>query len=237
MPSAANTYPNITTASQSSTSSTALIPTITKTTMAPNPSNLERIPQEVLLHITRLLIFRGASRLARTSKHLHRTLNREIYKLAGRYDSWYPLFFAASTSNIATLELCFEFGAVIDTHWPLNETMTFGYGQRLYLSLGCRPLRQAISSLQYVAVDWLLQHGADPDETLLEAVLIHRREAPLSLAFRCGRGSWERVLPSRSIIFTLLEAGADLNDVDEGPAEEIEAMYDDRSYITPYWYS
>ncbi|KAF5698831.1 hypothetical protein FGLOB1_11767, partial [Fusarium globosum] len=70
-----NTSPDITNTFPSSASSTALIPTITKTTMAPNPSILERIPQEILLHITKLLIVRGASRLARTSKHHHRTLN------------------------------------------------------------------------------------------------------------------------------------------------------------------
>ncbi|KAG5744997.1 hypothetical protein H9Q69_013231 [Fusarium xylarioides] len=240
MSSAANTSPDITTPSQSSTWSTVLVPTITMatitmTTVAPSPSTLERLPQEILLHINKLLIFRGASRLARTSKFLYLILNKEIYKLAGKHDHWYPLFFAAATSNIATFERCFEYGAVIDTHWPLNSTLTFGHGQRLYLTLGWRPLRQAISSLQPVAVDWLLAHGADPDETFMEAVLMSFREAPLAFAFRRGHGSWWNRNPSRSILFTLLEAGADLADVDEGPADEIEAMYDDRTYISAYW--
>ncbi|KAF4445239.1 hypothetical protein FACUT_106 [Fusarium acutatum] len=235
MSSAANTSPDITTPSQRSTSSTALIPTITKATMAPNPSTLERLPQEILVHINKLLIFRGASRLARTSKFLYRILNKEIYKLAGKHDHWYPLYAAAATSNIATFERCLEFGAVVDTHWPLHSTLTFGHGQRLYLTLGWRPLRQAISSRQTVAVDWLLAHGADPDETLLEAVLMRLREAPLAFAFRRGHGWLQNGIPCRSILFALLEAGADLDDVEQGMADEIEAMYNDRTYITLYW--
>ncbi|KAF4490200.1 hypothetical protein FAGAP_11020 [Fusarium agapanthi] len=232
MSSAANTSPDITTASQSNASSTALIPTIT---MASNPSTLERLPQEILLHINKFLIFRGASRLARTSKYLYRVLNKEIYKLAGKHDHWYPLFFAAATSNIATFERCFELGAVVDTHWLLNSTLSFGHGQRLYLTMGWRPLRQAISSRQTVAVDWLLEHGADPDETLMEAVLMRSREAPLGFAFRRGYGWLQNSIPCRSILFLLLEAGADLNEVGQGTAMEIEAMYNDRTYISLVW--
>ncbi|KAF5644947.1 hypothetical protein F52700_2429 [Fusarium sp. NRRL 52700] len=235
MSAAGNISPNITTASQSSASSTALIPIIANNTVAPNPSAIERVPQEILLQISKLLIFRGASRLARASKYLHRILNKEIYKLAGKHDHWYPLFYAAATSNIGTFERCFEFGAVADTHWPLYSTMSFGHGQRLYLTMGWRPLRQAISSRQTVAVNWLLEHGADPDETLMEAVLMGLREAPLTLAFRLGHGWLENSIPCRSILFLLLEAGADLNEVEDGPAEEIEAMYDDRTYLSVYW--
>ncbi|KAF5706205.1 hypothetical protein FMUND_11732 [Fusarium mundagurra] len=235
MSSAANTSPDITTPSESSTSSTALVPTVTMTTMVPNPSTLERLPQEILLHINKLLIFRGASRLARTSKYLYRILNKEIYKLAGKHDHWYPLFFAAATSNIATFERCFEHGAVVDTHWPLYSTLTFGHGQRLYLTLGWRPLRQAISSRQTVAVNWLLDHGADPDETFMEAVLLSQRESPLAFAFRYGHGQFQNWITCRSILFALLEAGADLDDVPQGPADEIEAMYNDRTYISAYW--
>ncbi|EXM28881.1 Ankyrin repeat [Fusarium oxysporum f. sp. vasinfectum] len=204
--------------------------------MALNPSPLERLPQEIFLHINKLLIFRHASRLARTSKFVYRILNKELYKLAGKHDHWYPLYVAAATSNIATFERCLEFGAVIDSHWPLNSTLTFGHGQRLFLSLGWRPLRQAISSRQVEAVKWLLRHGADPDETFAEAVLLGLREAPLALAFRRGYGSLENVTPSRSILFALLEAGAGLDYIDEGPAEEIEAMYNDSSYISLYWW-
>ncbi|KAF5963365.1 hypothetical protein FCOIX_13878 [Fusarium coicis] len=233
MSSAANTSPEVTTSSESSASATALI-TIT---MATNPSTLERLPQEILLKINKLLIFRGASRLARTSKYLYRILNREIYKLAGKHDNWYPLFAAAATGNIGTLERCFENDAVVDTHWPLYSTLEFGHGQRLYLTLGWRPLRQAISSRQTVVVDWLLHHGADPDETLLEAVLMRRREAPLAFAFRCGFGRFQNWITCRSILFALLEAGADLSEVEQGPADEIEAMYDYRWYISAYWQS
>ncbi|KAH7182044.1 hypothetical protein DER46DRAFT_492211 [Fusarium sp. MPI-SDFR-AT-0072] len=204
--------------------------------MALNPSPLERLPQEILLHINKLLIFRHASRLARTSKFLYRILNKDLYKLAGKHDHWYPLYVAAATSNIATFERCLEFGAVIDSHWPLNSTLTFGHGQRLFLSLGWRPLRQAISSRQVEAVKWLVKHGADPDETFAEAVLLGLREAPLALAFRRGYGSLENVMPIRSILFALLEAGAGLDYIDEGPAEEIEAMYSDHSYISLYWW-
>ncbi|KAF5555238.1 hypothetical protein FNAPI_6199 [Fusarium napiforme] len=231
MSSAANTNPEITTSSESSAPTTALI-TIT---MVTNPSALERLPQEILLKINKLLIFRGASRLARTSKYLYRVLNGEIYKLAGKHDNWYPLFVAAATGNIATLEKCFEHGAVVDTHWPMFSSLEFGHGQRLYLSLGWRPLRQAISSRQTVAVDWLLEHGADPDETLMEAVLMHRREAPLGYAYRCGFGPVQNWITCRSILFALLEAGGDLNEVEERAADEIEAMYDYRWYISHYW--
>ncbi|KAF5667695.1 hypothetical protein FCIRC_9853 [Fusarium circinatum] len=232
MSSAANTSPDITTLSQSNASSTALITAIT---MAPNPSTLERLPQEVLLHINKLLIFRGASRLARTSKYLYRVLNKEIYKLSGKHDHWYPLFFAAATSNIAVFERCFELGAQVDTHWLRNSTLSFGDGQRLYLTMGWRPLRQAIHSRQIVAVDWLLEHGADPDETLMEAVLMSSRASPLGYAFRLGAGYWRNGVACRAILFLLLEAGADLSEVELGDAMEIEAMYNDRSYWSLVW--
>ncbi|KAH7270860.1 uncharacterized protein BKA55DRAFT_701447 [Fusarium redolens] len=204
--------------------------------MALSPSPLERLPQEILLRINELLIFRHASRLARTSKFLFQILNREIYKLAGKHDHWYPLYVAAATSNIATFERCLELGADIDCHWPLSSVRTYGHGQRLFLSLGWRPLRQAISSHQVEAVNWLLEHGADPDETFAEAVLLSLREPPLAFAFRRGYGSLENARPSRSILFALLDAGAGLDYIDEGPAEEIEVMRDDPSYISLYWW-
>ncbi|KAF4949413.1 hypothetical protein FGADI_8926 [Fusarium gaditjirri] len=224
------TTPPVSTVAVSPTNQPAIV------SMALNPSPLERLPQEILLHINKLLIFRHASHLARTSNFLYQILNKELYKLAGKHDNWYPLYIAAATSNIATFERCLEFGAVIDSHWPLNSSLTFGHGQRLYLSLGWRPLRQAISSRQVEAVKWLLRHEADPDETFAEAVLMGHRESPLSLAFRRGYGSLENAMPSRSILFALLEAGADLDDMDEGPAEEVDAMYNDSSYISLYWW-
>ncbi|KAF4332546.1 hypothetical protein FBEOM_13656 [Fusarium beomiforme] len=208
------------------------------TSLAPvqaSASQLECLPQEILLRVNNLLLFRSASRLARTSKKLHGLLNTELYKLAGRYDHWYPLYVAAATSDIGLFERCVESGAVIDCHWPLNSTLAFGHGQRLFLTMGWRPLRQAISSRQVDAVNWLLDHGADPDETLAEAVLLTYRQPPLEYAFNRGYGCLGNMRCSRRILFALLDAGARLDYIEPGPADEIQTMRDDDSYMSLYW--
>ncbi|KAF9763753.1 hypothetical protein IL306_003005 [Fusarium sp. DS 682] len=211
-------------------------PETTSLTPVPvSPSRLERLPQEILLRINKLLIFRAASRFARASKFLNGILNKELYKLAGHYDHWYPLYVAAATGDVGLFERCLEFGAEIDCHWPLNSTLTFGHGQRLFLTMGWRPLRQAISSRQVDAVNWLLANGSDPDETFGEAVLMSLRQPPLEYAFTRGYGCLENMNSSRTIIFALLDAGAELDYIEPGPADEIQAMRDDAAYMSLYW--
>ncbi|KAF5557663.1 hypothetical protein FPHYL_7630 [Fusarium phyllophilum] len=73
--------------------------------------------------------------------------------------------------------------------------------------LGYRTGISPISSRQTAAVNWHLLHGADPDEMLVEAVLMSMRDAPLALAFRRGHGRFQNWITCRSILFALLEAG------------------------------
>ncbi|KAF4494344.1 hypothetical protein FAGAP_9526 [Fusarium agapanthi] len=57
------------------------------------------------------------------------------------------------------------------------------------------------------AVNWHLRHGADPDETLTEAVMMTMPEAPLALAFRRNHELLENVISCRSILGTHPESG------------------------------
>ncbi|KAF4968189.1 hypothetical protein FSARC_4379 [Fusarium sarcochroum] len=200
---------------------------------------LENQPPEILIKITTLLPFTAGSNLARTSKKMYRTLNRDLYKQSGKHLNWLPLFYGAHVINTGTLERCLEAGAPIDHCYPEDpwfKKFTFSNLDFHPPRLGWRPLRQAISEYSVEAVKWLLAHGADPNETADEVDLMPCRQLPLTLAFRRGHGRLEKSLPARAMIIALYEAGADLSMMEPGEIEEIEHMVSDSTYLSFYWW-
>ncbi|KAF4448510.1 hypothetical protein F53441_8096 [Fusarium austroafricanum] len=109
------------------------------------PPPLERLPREILLHgILPRLLFSPGSSLAGSSRCLYQLLIQQLYRLSGTHLNWYPLFHAAHTNNIATLQRCLEVGAPLNFRWPIRGDVM----RHVYIRPSSPPLRKAIFEYQ-----------------------------------------------------------------------------------------
>ncbi|KAM5386953.1 hypothetical protein ACJZ2D_000246 [Fusarium nematophilum] len=156
---------------------------------APQPTGLDRLsslPDEILLRtFCYLSPIKGGLSLILTSRRFHRTLLIELYREAGRQLGWLPLFFAAKTGNMATLELCREVKAPVDCQWVGDPWLSRQQPLGLPVIKGSRPLRAAVEALQHEAVTWLLRNGADPNLLRVEEEFGHDR-GPAEIAIEAG---------------------------------------------------
>ncbi|KAF4464589.1 hypothetical protein FALBO_8583 [Fusarium albosuccineum] len=133
---------------------------------------LSALPTEILILILSFLwpLTDGHNFLL-ASKRFYNYLISDLWKEYGRQANWYPLFAAARRGNIPLMQKCLDAGAKVDTCWN-SRHLSFG------ISVNQRPLRGAIFFAQLEAVEWLLDHGADPNNTYDEVF----KSTPLNMA-------------------------------------------------------
>ncbi|KAM5363413.1 hypothetical protein ACJZ2D_012054 [Fusarium nematophilum] len=122
---------------------------------------LTRLPVEIVRSIFFHLPSIGdMARLVLTSKRLCQLLDEELYK-RGKEMSCAPVFLAARTNNIDTLERCRRFGLPAECIWSPSECP--GVSINRFIQFGTTPLDEAVGHVRVEAVRWLLAHGADPN--------------------------------------------------------------------------
>ena len=177
-------------------------------------------PDELLVDVASYLVTEDLGSLVRTSWRHYATL------LPMLHQSPIPVFWAAHKGSISLLNRCQQYGSPIDDRWPDDSTLRW----KSRLQPDNRPLHTAIQHLQAGPVEWLLAHGADPNEPF-NSTEDHGCTSPLQLVLSWGRPpnsfsqdaqirhwsktskkDWESSGRKYRILRALLKAGADPND-------------------------